>query len=94
MGYVDTLPKSNCRFTAVALILAKRKIAIRWGSRQKPTIKGWLKSMSYCNIMSELHAELQPPTCRPKDVWQPLRENLRQQEEGDTRPSQGRQLLE
>lgn len=76
LGHVQDLPKSSRRFCALALLLAKREVALHWGSKNPPTLKGWMFSMSFCNTTSDLYAQLQPPASRTLDVWQPFRSYL------------------
>ena len=76
LGYVQDIPKPMCRYTAIALLLAKREVAITWGSKYPPKINAWLRSLTYCDTTSELFASLQPLTSRPRDIWQPLRDYL------------------
>lgn len=76
LGYVHDLPKSRRRFVAVALLLAKRELALKWTSKKTPTLKAWLLSMTFCNTISDAYAQLQPPASRPVDIWQPFLTNL------------------
>ena len=76
LGYVHDIPKPMRRYTAIALLLAKREVAIAWGSRHPPKINTWLRSLAHCDMTSELFASLQPITSRPRDIWQPLRDYM------------------
>lgn len=71
LGNVSPIPITYRRFTAIALLLAKREIALHWGNSVYPTTKAWLHSPTYCDLTSEVYSSLQPPTARPKDIWQP-----------------------
>lgn len=73
LGYVGGLLKKQHKFTAIALLLAKRERALKSGSRVSPTVKDWLFSLAYCNC--ELYATTLPPVSRPRDVWEPLKNN-------------------
>ena len=76
MGYVGDIPRPLRRYTALAFLLAKREIALVWGSRRKPTKEAWLRSMAYCDDTSEIYIFMQPISSRPRDIWQPLRNYL------------------
>lgn len=60
------------KFLAVALLLAKRRVALKWGSRQTPKSKNWITDMTYCKEQLENYAEEIPEASRPKDFWDPL----------------------
>ncbi|KAJ1097579.1 hypothetical protein NDU88_002697 [Pleurodeles waltl] len=74
MGYDENIAKPLRPFTAIALLLARRETALHWGSGTLPIMRLWLQSLKYCDRTSEIYASLQPPTSRPKDIWQPLRD--------------------
>lgn len=60
------------KFLAVALLLAKRRIAMRWGSKRPPRLKEWIVDMTYCRETLEVYAEEIPQASRPRDFWEPL----------------------
>lgn len=72
------------KFLAVALLLAKRRIAICWGSKRPPRLKDWITDMTYCKTMLETYAEDIPQASRPRDVWEPLVQYLQTSIESDT----------
>lgn len=76
MGYVKPLGRGIRRFTAIALLLAKRQISLHWGKSQLPTLRSWLYDLQYCSTASEDYASLLPISSRPRDVWQPLKSYL------------------
>lgn len=60
------------KFLAVSLLLAKRRIAIRWGSKRPPRFKEWLQDMAHCKESLSIYAEDLPIASRPRDFWEPL----------------------
>lgn len=76
LGYVKPLKQAIRRFTAMALLLAKRQISLNWGRSTRPTTRSWLTDLQTCNRASEDYATLLPVTSRPKDIWQPLKDYL------------------
>lgn len=74
---------SSRKFLAVALPLAKRRIAIGWGSKRPPMLKDWLRDMSHCKETLETYAEEIPQASRPRDFWEPLLQHLRTTQQED-----------
>lgn len=78
MGYVKPLGGNVRRFTAMALLIAKRQISLTWGKPNPPTVQGWLRDLQYCNTASDDYASLLPISSRPRDIWQPLKDYIQQ----------------
>mgnify|MGYP002804793610 CR=1 FL=1 len=62
LGYVHDIPQPMRRYTAIALLLAKRELAIHWGNRRPPEVDACLHSLTHCNTTSEVYASLQRTT--------------------------------
>lgn len=60
----------------MAMLLAKRQIALHWGSANQPTIKGWNRDLQNCNTASDDYATHLPLPSRPRDIWKPLKDYL------------------
>lgn len=72
LGYVQALKPCNRKLVAVATLLAKRAVAQRWGAKCVPTIRQWLRDLTYCRVQLETYAEELPEASKPKDFWGPL----------------------
>lgn len=84
LGYVRNFPKHVRRFVAIALLLAKRELAIKWGNGFIPTTKARLNSLIYCNTNCDLFATMMPSSSRPKDIWGPLKSYLLEESSDST----------
>lgn len=73
LGYTAHIPKASYKYTAIALLLAKRRVACRWGRGRAPKFKNWLDDLIYCQDQMSIYAETLPWMSRPKDIWGPLR---------------------
>lgn len=78
LGYVKPLAKKIRRFTVMTLLLAKRQISLNWGKPTPPTVNEWLRDLQYCNVASDDYALLLPIASKPRDIWHPLRDYIRQ----------------
>ena len=76
MGYIREIPKQSSRMVAMGLIIAKRRLAMRWMKGPLPTIREWHSDMLYCNIQSDNYRELIPEQSAPRDFRDPYREYL------------------
>lgn len=62
LGLVSKAKRSCRRFVAIALLLAKKEVAINWGARSKPQRAAWLRNLAYCNLQTKIFSSLQPPS--------------------------------
>lgn len=69
LGYTRELRKGVRRLIAMGLLLAKRRIVMRWARWPVTSVADWSKDMLYCNMQSELYSELLPPQNHPKCFW-------------------------
>ena len=69
LGDVQSIESVNHRFVAIALLLAKRRVAVHWMACFPPVVQGWLTDLTYCMDQLELFAESLPSASRPKDIW-------------------------
>lgn len=69
LGYTKPLPKAVRKLVAMGLVLAKRRVAIRWMRGPAPKISDWHKDMLFCHTQTETYSELLPPASRPKSFW-------------------------
>ena len=76
LGYVREIPKPCRRLIAVGLVLARRRIAMRWMQRLLPVLSDWRTDMIYCNTHSDNYRDLMPVTSRSTDIWGPFRAYL------------------
>lgn len=76
LGYTQPLTAKMRKYISLALLLAKRRIACRWGRGRASKFKDWLQDLVYCQEQLQTYAELQPPSSRPKDIWGPLQTYL------------------
>lgn len=60
------------KLLAVALLLAKRRVAIKWDSKRPPRFKNWMSDILYYKESMGTYQECLPMASRPKDFWQPL----------------------
>ncbi|KAJ1115246.1 hypothetical protein NDU88_003472 [Pleurodeles waltl] len=72
LGYTEETAPVHRRNLGFALLLAKRRVACRWGRGRAPKFKDWLSDLVYGRMQPEAYAELLPPTSRPSDTWAPL----------------------
>lgn len=72
LGYVEHTKMEVRRLTAMLLVLAKRRLAIHWGSPRGPTIKAWLQDAAFCQEQLSNYWDLMPTASRRKDIWDPL----------------------
>lgn len=73
LGYDKLIPKGVRKLTATGLMLAKRRVAMRWMKAPLPTLAEWKTDLEYCSTQSEAYNELMPLRCAPKDIWGPYR---------------------
>lgn len=76
LGYTAPLAPPIRKYTALALLLAKRRVSCRWGRGRAPKFKTWLKDLIYCQETLSTYAELLPPSSRPREIWAPLKHYL------------------
>lgn len=69
LGYSKNLPKATRRLVDMALLVAKRRVAMCWLRRPVPTNTQWSKDLLYCCTQSENYSELLSPRSRPKNFW-------------------------
>lgn len=69
LGYTKPLRKGVRKLVAMGLLLAKRRIAIRWMRGPAPTIAEWDRDMLFCNTQSDRHNEFLLPSNRPTSFW-------------------------
>lgn len=84
LGYTVNFPTKLRQLAGICFLLAKREIALNWGSRSIPTTKAWLSSMVYCNTQSETYINVLSRSSRPKDIWGPFRNFLAKSKQFDT----------
>ncbi|KAJ1217574.1 hypothetical protein NDU88_005168 [Pleurodeles waltl] len=72
LGYTEEIGPVQRRYLGFALLLAKRRVACRWGRGRAPKFKNWLSDLVCGKMQLEAYAELLPPTSRPRDIWAPL----------------------
>lgn len=72
LGVLDPLPLVKTKLAGILLLMAKRQIALHWGTPTVPTAKEWLQSVTFCQIQITAYWELQPARLRPKDIWSPF----------------------
>lgn len=65
------------RLVGVALLIAKRQVAVVWDSTRIPTVQQWLKDLTWCRENLHLYAEELPPASWPTNIWGPLVAYLR-----------------
>lgn len=76
LGYTQQIPIKIRKYTALALLLAKRLIACRWGRGWAPKFKEWMREIIYCQEQLHIYNELMPPSSRPRDIGAPLHSYL------------------
>ena len=72
LGYVHDLPLRVRHYTALELLLAKRRIAICWEGRSIPNKKDWIQDMITYHTRVSDYADLIPIISRPMNIWAPL----------------------
>lgn len=68
LGYTKPIAKSYRKYLDIALIMAKRRVAYRWGRGRAPKFKEWLTDLLYCQEQLTHYADLLPRASRPRDV--------------------------
>lgn len=76
LGYTKPIPKTYRRYSATALLMAKRRVACRWGRGRAPKFREFLTDLIHCQEQLATYAELLPCTSRAKDIWGPLTQYL------------------
>lgn len=71
LGILDNVLPKQSKLAGILLALAKRQVAIHWGSTQPPRVRDWVTNTSYCQTQLTYYWELQPSKQRPKDIWGP-----------------------
>lgn len=51
---VHHVKRSYRRFIAIALLLAKREIALHWGAKSRPQKAAWTRSLAYCSLQTDI----------------------------------------
>lgn len=69
LGYTKPIVKDARNLIAMGLLLARRRVAMRWMRGRAPTTAEWHRDMTYCHTQSDTYNELLPPTSRPKTFW-------------------------
>lgn len=77
LGLIPTIRATKCKFCTIALLLAKRRISIHWGSKKTPQIKQWFTDMTYCKDRVKTYEEELPSSSKPKDYWKYLTDYLK-----------------
>lgn len=78
LGYVKNTEVKKRKLHALLLLFAKRQLAMLWGRKRKPKINDWIKDVTYGQTHLTLFWELMPMPSRPKDIWGPFLDWLRQ----------------
>lgn len=84
LGYTAHIPVPYRKYVNIALLLAKRRVACRWGRGRAPKFKMWLADLVYCQDQLKIYGETLPNASRPRDIWGPLQIYLLQHGAGDT----------
>lgn len=66
LGYTENIPTTVRKFTAIALLMARRRVACRWGRGRAPKFKDWLTDLLYCQDQMSIYAETLPRASRPE----------------------------
>lgn len=90
LGFDKLISKGVRKLTAIGLLLAKRRVAMRWMRGPLPTIAEWKTDLAYCSTQSETYNELMPVRCTPKDIWGPYRQYLLDMEVSEDSPAEHR----
>lgn len=69
---VKPISTTHRKFVAVALLLAKRRVAMSWGKCKVPNICDCIKYMTYCKTTLETYVEELPASLQPHEIWSPL----------------------
>lgn len=72
LGCIQDIATTHKKFLALGLLIAKRRIACKWGRGRAPKFKECVQDLITWQEQSLCYAELLPPTSRPKDIWSPL----------------------
>lgn len=72
LGYTEHIPAPFRKYAAIALLLAKRQVACRWGRGRAPKFKVWIHDLVYCQDQLSIYAETLPRASRPRDIWSPF----------------------
>ena len=72
LGCVMDLPRHCRRLVALGLVVAKRRLAMRWMRGPIPTLREWQTDMLYCNTQTDTYREMMPIHGAPKDFWGPI----------------------
>lgn len=79
LGYTAHIPAPYWKYVNIALLLAKRRVACRWGRGRAPKFKTWIADLIYCQDQLKVYGETLPSASRPRDIWGPLQTYLLQQ---------------
>ena len=76
LRYVKDIPKPYRRLIAIGLVIAKRRLAMRWIKGPCPTLQEWQSDMLYCSTQLDNYMEMMPIHRAPRDIWGPYRLHL------------------
>lgn len=72
LSYVKTTPVKTRKLYAKLLLFAKHCVAKHWGRKGTPSIREWLRDVTFGHTQLSIFWELMPPRSRPKDIWEPF----------------------
>ncbi|KAJ1199115.1 hypothetical protein NDU88_002953 [Pleurodeles waltl] len=67
LGYVKEIPSEYRRLVGILLVLAKHRVVMCWGWKQKPRCDDWLKKAAYCQEQLATNWELMPMGSHPRE---------------------------
>lgn len=76
LGYTENIDIGYWRFVSIGLLLAKQRVACRWGRGRAPKFKEWVRDIIFWQDQTLTYAELLPLASRPRDIWDPLKTYL------------------
>lgn len=71
LGVLESTPPKKSKLAAILLTMAKRQIAIRWGTQNPPTVREWVTNVTFCKTQLTHYWEQTPIRLRPKDIREP-----------------------
>lgn len=69
LGVVRDIRALKRKYCLIALLVAKRRISLVWGSKAIPTIEQWVKGLTYSRDQLHIYVDELPVRSKPKDYW-------------------------